>query len=96
MGIKNDHTPIYPATYPQFFNESRILDFAEVSGWQWSPEDFNHDNTSQQVRPEEPLLKGAVIAVWNENGPDASAKLEMYYAKRRGIALVGTRAWSGG
>ncbi|KAJ0267364.1 hypothetical protein COL922a_014977, partial [Colletotrichum nupharicola] len=44
MGIKNDHTPIYPATYPQFFNESRILDFGEVPGWQWTPKDFNHVN----------------------------------------------------
>ncbi|KAL2820642.1 glycoside hydrolase superfamily [Aspergillus granulosus] len=95
MGIKNDHTPIYPATYPQFFNESRILDFAEVPGWQWAPADFNHVNTSQQLQPDEPLLKGAVMAAWNDNGPDASTKLEMYYAMRRGIALVGARAWSG-
>ncbi|KAJ0420575.1 glycoside hydrolase superfamily [Aspergillus carlsbadensis] len=95
MGIKNDHTPIYPATYPQFFNESRILDFGEVPGWQWSPGDFNHVNASLQLRAEEPLLKGAVMAAWNDNGPDASTKLEMYYAMRRGIALVGARAWSG-
>ncbi|KAL2844278.1 glycoside hydrolase superfamily [Aspergillus pseudodeflectus] len=95
MGIKNDHTPIYPATYPQFFNESRILDFGEVPGWQWTPKDFNHVNASLQLRSEEPLLKGAVLAAWNDNGPDASTKLEMYYAMRRGIALVGARAWSG-
>jgi hexosaminidase len=95
MGIKNDHTPIYPATYPQFFNESRILDFGEVPGWQWTPKDFNHVNASLQLRPEEPLLKGAVLAAWNDNGPDASTKLEMYYAMRRGIAPVGARAWSG-
>ncbi|KAL3468109.1 glycoside hydrolase superfamily [Aspergillus heterothallicus] len=95
MGIKNDHTPIYPATYPQFFNESRILDFAEVPGWQWTPADWNQVNTSQQLREDEPLLKGAVLAAWNDNGPDASTKLEMYYAMRRGIALVGARAWSG-
>ncbi|KAL2843903.1 glycoside hydrolase superfamily [Aspergillus pseudoustus] len=95
MGIKNDHTPIYPATYPQFFNESRILDFAEVPGWQWTPADFNQVNTTDQLREDEPLLKGAVLAAWNDNGPDASTKLEMYYAMRRGIALVGARAWSG-
>jgi hexosaminidase len=95
MGIKNDHTPIYPATYPQFFNESRILDFGEVPGWQWTPADFNHVNASLQLQPGEPLLKGAVLAAWNDNGPDASTKLEMYYAMRRGISLVGARAWSG-
>ncbi|KAL2868566.1 beta-N-acetylhexosaminidase [Aspergillus lucknowensis] len=95
MGLKNDHTPIYPATYPQFFNESRILDFAEQPGWQWTPADFNNVNTTQQLPDSSPLNKGAVLAAWNDNGPDASTKLEMYYTLRRGIALVGARAWSG-
>jgi hexosaminidase len=95
MGIKNDHTPIFPATYPQFFDESRILNFADIPRWQWSPAAFNHVNTTQQPSDNEPLLKGAVMAAWNDNGPDASTKLEMYYAMRRGIALIGARAWSG-
>lgn len=95
MGIKNDHSPIFPATYPQFFNESRILDFAEKPGWQWTPADFNHINTTEQLSDDEPLNMGAVIPAWNDNGPDASTQLEMYYAMRRGIALVGARAWSG-
>ncbi|KAL2831688.1 glycoside hydrolase superfamily [Aspergillus cavernicola] len=95
MGIRNDHTTIYPATYPQFLNESRILDFAVVPGWQWTPADFNHVNTTQQLQPNKPLLKGAVMAAWNDNSPDASTKLEMYYAMHRGIVLVGARAWSG-
>lgn len=95
MGLKNDHSPIFPATYPQFFNESRILDFAEKPGWQWTPADFNHVNTTEQPKEDDALLKGAVTAAWNDNGPDASTKLEMYYAMRRGIALIGARAWSG-
>ncbi|KAL2817767.1 glycoside hydrolase superfamily [Aspergillus cavernicola] len=95
MGIKNDHTPIFPATYPQFFNESRILNFAEQPEWQWTPADFNNVNTTEQPQHNEPLNKGAVMAAWNDNGPDASTKLEIYYAMRRGIALVGARAWSG-
>ncbi|RDW79005.1 beta-N-acetylhexosaminidase [Aspergillus mulundensis] len=95
MSIKNDHMPIIPAPYPQFFNESRILNFADQPGWQWTPADFNNVNTTEQPEPNEPFLKGAVMAAWNDNGPDASTKLEMYYAMRRGIALVGARAWSG-
>ncbi|KAL4796719.1 glycoside hydrolase superfamily [Aspergillus venezuelensis] len=95
MGIKNDHTPIYPATYPQFFNESRILDFADVPGWQWTPANWNQVNASQQIPENSSRNRGAVLAAWNDNGPDASTKLEMYYAVRRGIPLVGARAWSG-
>ncbi|KAL4902962.1 hypothetical protein BDW74DRAFT_55262 [Aspergillus multicolor] len=93
--IKNDHMPILPAPYPRFFNESRILNFADQPGWQWTPADFNNANTTEQPKPDEPLLKGATMAAWNDNGPDASTKLETYYAMRRGIALVGARAWSG-
>ncbi|KAI6785510.1 Beta-hexosaminidase-like protein [Emericellopsis cladophorae] len=95
MGIKNDHSPIFPATYPQFFNDSRILEFAGEEGWQWTPWDFNQVNTTQQVEAGEERLKGAILAAWNDNGPDASTKLEMYYAMRVGIALVGARSWSG-
>ncbi len=35
------------------------------------------------------------MAAWNDNGPDATTQLEAYYAMRRGIPLVGARAWSG-
>ncbi|KAH7325042.1 family 20 glycosyl hydrolase [Stachybotrys elegans] len=95
MSIKNDHDPIFPARYPQFFNESRVLNFAHESGWQWGPADFNQVNTSLQVADDEVKNKGAIMAAWNDNGPDASTQLEAYYAMRRGIALVGARAWSG-
>ena len=97
MGLKNDHMPILPAKYPQFFNENRVLNFANEEGWQWTPADFNPFNFTEeyQLRDGEPLNKGAIIAAWNDNGPDASTQLEMYYTMRRGIGLVGARAWSG-
>jgi hexosaminidase len=93
--IKNDHMPILPARYPQFFNESRVLNFADQPGWQWTPADFNPVNTTMQVNDGEPLNRGAILAAWNDNGPDASTQLEAYYSMRRGIALVGSRSWSG-
>ncbi|KAM0548184.1 hypothetical protein ACHAPJ_009982 [Fusarium lateritium] len=93
--LKNDHMPILPARYPQFFNENRVFNFAGKNEWQWSPTDFNPVNTSLQLQNDESLLKGATLAAWNDNGPDASTQLEAYYSMRRGIALVGARAWSG-
>ncbi|CAH0036563.1 unnamed protein product [Clonostachys solani] len=95
MGMKNDHMPILPAKYPQFFNEARIFDFAGEDGWQWQPSLVNPFNASMQLVEGEPLNKGAITAAWNDNGPDASTQLEAYYTMRRGIALVGARAWSG-
>jgi hexosaminidase len=93
--IKNDHMPILPAKYPQFFNESRVLNFANEEGWQWSPRDYNPFNKTMQLSAEEERNRGAIMAAWNDNGPDASTQLEAYYSMRRGIALVGARAWSG-
>lgn len=95
MSIKNDHDPILPARYPQFFNESRVLNFADEDGWQWTPADFNPFNSSMQLDDDEALNRGAILAAWNDNGPDASTQLEAYDAMRRGIALTGARAWSG-
>ncbi|KAF4948018.1 hypothetical protein FGADI_10013 [Fusarium gaditjirri] len=93
--LKNDHMPILPARYPQFFNENRVFNFADKEEWQWTPADFNPVNTSLQLKGDEERLRGATLAAWNDNGPDATTQLEAYYSMRRGIAIVGGRAWSG-
>ena len=95
MSLKNDHTPILPAPYPQFFNETRVLNFADEDGWQWQPALFNPVNTTEQLPSRAGGNKGAILAAWNDNGPDATTQLEAYYAMRRGIPLVAARAWSG-
>ncbi|KXH33087.1 glycosyl hydrolase family 20 [Colletotrichum simmondsii] len=95
MSLKNDHMPILPARYPQFYNETRVLNFANEPKWQWTPADFNPFNKTMQLPDNSPANRGAILAAWNDNGPDASTQLEAYYAMRRGIALVGARAWSG-
>ncbi|KAA8647709.1 beta-N-acetylhexosaminidase [Aspergillus tanneri] len=93
MSLKNDHTPIFPAAYPQFFNNTRLLNFAGIQGWQWDPSLFNPFNASEQ--PNLHIVKGSILAAWNDNGPDATTQLESYYAFRNGIPTVASRAWSG-
>ncbi|KAH6625178.1 glycoside hydrolase superfamily [Boeremia exigua] len=95
MSLKNDHTPILPAPYPQFYNTSRTLNFADVPGWQWDPSIFNPVNTSDQLGPDASGNKGAILAAWNDNGPDATTQLEAYYAMREGIPVMAARAWTG-
>ncbi|KAF2269793.1 putative beta-N-hexosaminidase [Lojkania enalia] len=95
MSLKNDHTPIFPATYPQFYNVTRTMNFANIPGWQWDPSLFNPVNTTEQLEPEASGNKGAILAAWNDNGPDATTQLEAYYAMREGIPVVAARAWSG-
>ncbi|KAF5859404.1 hypothetical protein ETB97_002911 [Aspergillus alliaceus] len=93
MSLKNDHMPIYPAPYPPFFNTTRVLNFANSDGWQWTPADFNPVNVTEQPDPNP--VKGAILAAWNDNGPDATTQLESYYAIRNGIPVVASRAWTG-
>jgi len=95
MSLKNDHAPINPAPYAQFFNESRVMNFANQVGWQWQPAYFNQVNTTEQLVNGASANKGAIMAAWNDNGPDATTQLEAYYAMRRGIPLVAARSWSG-
>lgn len=95
MSIKNDHVPITPAPYPTFFNETRLLNYGEEQGNQWDPHDINYYNLTQELAPVSKYNRGAIFAAWNDNGPDASTQLEAYYAIRRGVPLVASRAWSG-
>ncbi|KAF7587956.1 hypothetical protein BBP40_006495 [Aspergillus hancockii] len=93
MSLKNDHMPIYPAPYPNFFNNTRVLNFANEDGWQWTPALFNPFNVTEQ--PDQRPVMGAIMAAWNDNGPDATTQLESYYSIRNGIPVVASRAWTG-
>ncbi|EGC44231.1 glycoside hydrolase [Histoplasma capsulatum var. duboisii H88] len=95
MSLKSDHTPIFPATYPQFFNNTRTLNFANKPDWQWEPSLFNPVNVTEQVKPGVKGNKGAIIAAWNDNGPFATTQLEAFYAMRNGIPVVAARMWAG-
>ncbi|KAK2792888.1 hypothetical protein FQN52_002566 [Onygenales sp. PD_12] len=95
MSLKSDHMPILPARYPQFFNNTRVLNFADTPDWQWEPSLFNPVNVTEQVKPGAKGNKGAIMAAWNDNGVDASTQLEAYYAIRNGIPVVAARAWAG-
>ncbi|KAJ5498764.1 Beta-hexosaminidase subunit alpha/beta [Penicillium expansum] len=93
MSLKSNHIPISPAPYPQFFNNARVVNFADQDGWQWTPELFNPVNTTEQ--PDANAVPGALLAAWNDSGPDATTQLEAYYAIRDGIPVVASRAWCG-
>jgi hexosaminidase len=95
MSLKNDHSPILPAPYPQFYNVTRTMNFANLPDWQWDPSLYNPVNTSQQLVSGASGNKGAILAAWSDNGPDATTQLEAYYAMREGIPVMAARAWSG-
>ncbi|RAH44667.1 beta-N-acetylhexosaminidase [Aspergillus brunneoviolaceus CBS 621.78] len=93
MSLKNDHMPIIPAPYPPSFNNTRLLNFGGSNGLQWTPPLFNPYNLTKQPDPRR--VQGAIIAAWNDNGPDATTQLEAYYALRDGIPTFASRVWAG-
>ncbi|KAF2756799.1 family 20 glycosyl hydrolase [Pseudovirgaria hyperparasitica] len=93
--LKNDHMPILPAAYPQLFNTSRILNFGNQPDVQWEPSLYNPVNNTEQLPSASPNNRGAIMAAWNDNGPDATTQLEAFYAIRSGLPIVASRAWSG-
>ncbi|KAF2710017.1 glycoside hydrolase family 20 protein [Pleomassaria siparia CBS 279.74] len=95
MSLKNDHMPINPAPYAQFFNNTRQMNFANVPGWQWNPALVNPVNVTEQLEPGASTNKGATLAAWSDSGPDATTQLEAYYAMRDGIPVVAAHAWGG-
>lgn len=95
VGMKNDHMPILPRKYPQWYNISRTLNFADKEGWQWEPTLFDPYNTSTQLKSGAKGNLGAIMAAWNDNGVDASTQLEAFYAMREGIPVLAARSWSG-
>jgi hexosaminidase len=52
-------------------------------------------NISQQLSSRASGNRGAILAAWSDNGPDATTQLEAYYAMREGIPVMAARAWSG-
>lgn len=95
MSLKNEHTPILPAPYPQFYSVTRTLNFANRPGWQWESSLYYPVNTSQQLASDASGNKGAILAAWSDNRPDATTHLEAYYAMREGLPVMAARAWSG-
>ncbi|CAE7033120.1 hypothetical protein HRS9139_05521 [Pyrenophora teres f. teres] len=95
MSLKNDHMPILPARYPQFYNVTRTTNFANIPGWQWEPSLYNPVNTTEQLQSSASGNKGAILAAWNDNGADATTQLEAYYAMREGIPVMAARSWAG-
>ncbi|KAI5799071.1 beta-N-hexosaminidase [Geopyxis carbonaria] len=97
ISIKNDHMPILPARYPQWFNTTRTLSFPGARDRQWEPRLVNPFNASDawQLPADSRENRGAIAAAWNDNGPAASTQLEAYYALRAGLPVAAARMWSG-
>ncbi|EJD47203.1 glycoside hydrolase [Auricularia subglabra TFB-10046 SS5] len=61
----------------------------------WAPNVFSATDASNNTAPDHPRLRGALMALWNDWGNNATTPLEIYYQLARSLALVGERTWAG-
>ncbi|OBZ79353.1 Beta-hexosaminidase [Grifola frondosa] len=81
-------------SYPQRLNQTRLWDGANVNtGGIWDPHIFDLGNASNNPGIHNPLLRGSIMAVWNDHGPNASTFLEAFYAMKEGLPVIASANW---
>lgn len=61
----------------------------------WYPYIFNVNKAADNPAREEPLVQGAIAALWNDRGANTSVYSEAYYAWRDGIPALADKQWGG-
>ncbi|KAI0830841.1 glycoside hydrolase [Trametes gibbosa] len=61
----------------------------------WAPNVFSRTDAGNNTRPDAPGLRGAVFALWNDWGNNATTALEIYYQLARSAAVFAEKAWAG-
>ncbi|CAK7232118.1 hypothetical protein SCUCBS95973_008154 [Sporothrix curviconia] len=73
--------------YPNTINTSRTFD--------WLPYRFDVHNATRNPPASNPLVLGAIAALWNDPGPNATVYSEAYYAWREGLPALADKQWGG-
>ncbi|KAK6997302.1 glycoside hydrolase, partial [Favolaschia claudopus] len=64
-------------------------------GGGWAPNVFSRTDGSNNTEPGNPLLRGAIMAIWNDWGNNATTPLEIYYQLARSFAVFAEKTWAG-
>jgi hexosaminidase len=80
--------------FPQELDQDLIWGGAP-GGKGWSPNIFTTTDPSNNTAIDNPLLRGSIMALWNDWGNNATTALEVYYQLARSLAVFGEKTWSG-
>ncbi|KIK58028.1 glycoside hydrolase family 20 protein [Collybiopsis luxurians FD-317 M1] len=61
----------------------------------WAPNIFSANDPTNNTSIDNPLLRGSIMALWNDWGNNATTPLEIYYQLAQSIAVVGEKTWAG-
>ncbi|KAI0694432.1 glycoside hydrolase [Cytidiella melzeri] len=80
--------------FPQELDQDLIWTGAP-DGKGWSPNIFTSDDPYNNTTIDNPMLRGSIMALWNDWGNNATTALEIYYQLARSLAVFGEKTWSG-
>ncbi|KAI0095157.1 glycoside hydrolase [Irpex rosettiformis] len=80
--------------FPQELNQDLMWGGAP-DGKGWSPNIFTTNDPSNNTGIDNPLLRGSIMALWNDWGNNATTALEIYYQLARSLAVFGEKTWAG-
>lgn len=80
--------------YPWELNASLLWTGAPDGGG-WAPNIFSATDPTNNTSIDNPLLRGSIMAMWNDWGNNATTPLEIYYQLAKSLALLGEKTWAG-
>ncbi|RPD64716.1 glycoside hydrolase [Lentinus tigrinus ALCF2SS1-7] len=80
--------------FPQELNQDLLWSGAP-GGKGWAPNIFSPTDPTNNTSIDAPNLRGAVFALWNDWGNNATTALEVYYQLARSMSVFGEKAWAG-
>ncbi|RCI12032.1 hypothetical protein L249_0538 [Ophiocordyceps polyrhachis-furcata BCC 54312] len=103
--IKNNYTVVNSmdefyvvnkwGVYPNSINLAKTFHGNPDDDGPWHPNIFNTTVASDNPGRDEPLVLGAVAALWNDYGQNATVVSEAFYAWRNGLPALADKQWGG-
>ncbi|TFK88899.1 glycoside hydrolase family 20 protein [Polyporus arcularius HHB13444] len=80
--------------FPQELDQDLLWSGAP-GGKGWAPNVFSPTDPTNNTSVDAPNLRGAIFALWNDWGNNATTALEVYYQLARSMAVFGEKTWAG-
>ncbi|KAI1434857.1 glycoside hydrolase family 20 protein [Xylaria sp. CBS 124048] len=85
----------FSGSYPQQVNVTKTFHGDPATNGAWAPNIFDAHNSTNNPERSNPFVLGAIAALWNDFGPNATVYSESYYALREGIPALADKQWGG-
>ncbi|KAG9312512.1 glycoside hydrolase family 20 protein [Chiua virens] len=81
--------------FPQTLNLSLLFSGASAEDGGWSPNIFTVNDPANNTAYDNSGIRGAIFALWNDWGPNATTPLETYYQLSQSLAVFAEKTWAG-